>query len=290
MKLGLHLSNFTYPGGSATLADDLTRIAVAAEDTGFAKLSVMDHVWQIHMVGPAENAMLEAYTTLGYLAARTTRIELMAWVTAVVYREPGMLAKMVTTLDVLSGGRAWLGIGAAWNEEESTGLGLPFPGTSERFERLEEAVQIFIQMCSGDESAYRGRHYALGRTLNSPQSLQRPHPPILIGGSGEKKTLRMVAQYAQACNIFPGPELEHKLDVLRGHCADLGTDYDAIEKTVISTIDPGKDGENVDDFLAQLEGWARLGIEHVHCSVADVAAITPLEIIGEKIIPVAAGL
>ena len=190
--------------------------------------------------------MLEAYTALGYLAACTTKVDLLAWVTAVVYREPGLLAKCVTSLDVLSGGRAWLGIGAAWNEEESRGLGLPFPPTAERFERLEEALQICLQMWSDDESAYDGKHYQLGRTLNSPQSLQRPHPPILIGGGGEKKTLRMVAQYAQACNLFGGPDLAHKLDVLRGHCDALGRDYDEIEKTVMFPIDPGENGENVD--------------------------------------------
>jgi F420-dependent oxidoreductase-like protein len=287
MKLGLHVPNFTWPGGAQTLAADLTRVAVAAEDVGYAKLSVMDHVWQIHVIGPAEKDMLEAYTALGYLAARTKRIELMAWVTAVVYREPGLLAKAVTTLDVLSEGRAWLGIGAAWNEEESVGLGLPFPPTAERFERLEEALQICLQMWSADESAFQGKHYKLGRTLNVPQSLQRPHPPILIGGGGEKKTLRLVAQYAQACNLFPSPELEHKLDVLRGHCADVGRDYDEIEKTVMMPMDPGQEGENVDAILERLRELSALGIQHVHSAVPDVASITPLELIGEKIIPVA---
>ena len=289
MKLGLHVSDFTYSGGPATLADDLTRIAVAAEDAGFAKLSVMDHVWQIHMIGPPEHEMLEAYTTLGYLAARTSRIELLAWVTAAIYRAPGLLAKQVTTLDVLSGGRAWLGIGAGWNEEECRGLGLPFPDMSERFERLEEALQIFIQMCSDDEGPYRGTHNTLERTLNSPQSLQRPHPPILIGGSGEKKTLRMVAQYAQACNLFAGPDVAHKLEVLREHCANLGTDYDAIEKTVIAPFDIGTNGEKADELLEQLRGFADLGIQHVHGGLPNVAGITPIEIIGEKVIPVAAG-
>ena len=206
MDLGLHLADFTWPGGPAEpCATTWRRIARAAEDVGFTKLSVMDHVWQIGVVGPPEHEMLEAYTTLGYLAASTRRIELLAWVTAVVYREPGLLAKLVTTLDVLSGGRAWLGIGAAWNEEESRGLGLPFPPTAERFERLEEALQICLQMWSDDDGPYDGKHYQLGRTLNSPQSLQRPHPPILIGGGGEQKTLRLVAQYAQACNLFAGP-------------------------------------------------------------------------------------
>jgi alkanesulfonate monooxygenase len=288
VELGLHLPNLTYPDGPAALGRDLGRIASAAEDAGFTKLSVMDHVFQIRVVGPPEWDMLEAYTTLGYLAARTTRIELLAWVTAVVYREPGLLAKCVTTLDVLSGGRAWLGIGAAWNEEEATGLGLPFPPTAERFERLEEALQIFLQMCSDDDGPYEGKHYQLGRTLNSPQPLQRPHPPILIGGGGEKKTLRLVAQYAQACNLFPSPDLPRKLDVLRQHCADVGRDYDDIQKTVMTPLDVGRDGEKVDELLDQLRDLAKLGIQHVHGQVPGVASIRPLEIVGERVIPVAA--
>jgi F420-dependent oxidoreductase-like protein len=288
MELGLHVSDFTWPGGAPTMASDLRRVAVTAEEQGFAKLSVMDHVWQIHVVGPPENDMLEAYTALGYLAACTSRVQLLAWVTAVVYREPGLLAKAVTTLDVLSEGRAWLGIGAAWNEEESNGLGLPFPPTGERFERLEETLQICLQMWGDDESPYEGKHYKLGRTLNVPQSLQRPHPPILIGGGGEKKTLRMVAQYADACNLFPGPELERKLDILRGHCETVGRNYDDIEKTVMMPMDPGPDGEKVDEILGRLEQLAALGVTHTHSSVPNVASITPLEIIGEKIIPQAA--
>ncbi len=290
MKLGLHVADFTWPGGPATLGPDLARVARTAEETGFAKLSVMDHVWQISVVGPPEHEMLEAYTTLGYLAAHTERIDLLAWVTAVVYREPGLLAKTVTTLDVLSGGRAWLGIGAAWNEDESRGLGLPFPGTAERFERLEEALQICLQMWSEDESPYRGSHYTLERTLNVPAALARPHPPILIGGGGEKKTLRLVAQYAQACNLFNSPDLEHKLDVLRGHCEAVGRDYDDIEKTVMMSLDPGPDGANVDAIIAELHRLARLGVSHVHGRVPDVATIRPLEILGERVIPVAAGI
>jgi alkanesulfonate monooxygenase len=288
MKLGVHVADFTWPGGPQNLGKDLTRIATAAEEAGFTKLSVMDHVWQIGVVGPPENDMLEAYTALGYVAASTSRIELLAWVTAVVYREPGMLAKCVTTLDVLSGGRAWLGIGAAWNDAEARGLGLPFPPTAERFERLEEALQICLQMWSGDESPYSGKHYQLERTLNSPQALSRPHPPILIGGGGEKKTLRMVAQYAQACNLFAGPELARKLDVLREHCEAVGRDYDEIEKTVMFSIDPGPSGENVDALLEQLSGLADLGISHAHGRVPNVSSITPLEILGERVIPIAA--
>ncbi len=289
MELGLHLADFTWPAGPRRLGEDLATVARAAEDCGFAKLSVMDHVWQIGVVGPPEHEMLEAYTALGYLAACTTRIELLAWVTAVVYREPGMLAKCVTTLDVISGGRAWLGIGAAWNAEESRGLGLPLPPTAERFERLEEALQICLQMWSGDESPYTGKHYRLERTLNSPQSLSRPHPPILIGGGGERKTLRMVAQYAQACNLFASPDLEHKLDVLREHCAAVGRDYQEITKTVMMPMDPGENGEHVDEILERLRGLAAIGISHAHGRVPNVTAIRPLELFGERIIPVAAG-
>jgi F420-dependent oxidoreductase-like protein len=289
MELGLHLADFTWPAGPQGLGKDLATVARAAEDCGFTKLSVMDHVWQIGVVGPPEHEMLEAYTALGYLAACTSRIELLAWVTAVVYREPGLLAKCVTTLDVISGGRAWLGIGAAWNADESHGLGLPFPPTAERFERLEEALQICLQMWSDDESPYTGKHYQLERTLNSPQSLARPHPPILIGGGGERKTLRMVAQYAQACNLFAGPELEHKLDVLREHCAAVGRDYDDIEKTVMLPMDAGDNGEHVDEILERLRALAALGVSHAHSRIPHVTVIRPLEIFGERIIPVAAG-
>jgi alkanesulfonate monooxygenase len=288
MELGVHVSNFTWPGGPGTLARDLTRVATVAEDAGFTKLSVMDHVWQIGHIGPPEHEMLEAYTTLGYLAARTSRITLLAWVTGVVYREPGLLAKMATTLDVLSEGRAWLGIGAAWNEAESRGLGLPFPPTAERFERLEEALQICLQMWSDSDKPYQGEHYRLERTLNSPQALTRPHPPILVGGGGERKTLRLVAQYADACNLFAGVDLEHKLEVLRGHCEAVGRDYDEIQKTVMAPLDPGPNGEKVDDLLAELRRLGELGFTHVHGSIPDVATITPLEILGERVIPAVA--
>ncbi len=290
MEIGLHVSNFTFPGGPRSLADDLTRIAEAAEEQGFSKLSVMDHVWQIGHIGPPEHEMLEAYTTLGYLAARTSRITLLAWVTAVVYREPGLLAKAVTTLDVLSGGRAWLGIGAAWNEPEARGLGLSFPPTAERFERLEEALQICLQMWSDRDGPYEGRHYRLERTLNSPPALAGPHPPIMIGGVGERKTLRLVARYAQACNLFAGPELEHKLDVLRRHCDEVGRDYDSITKTVMGPLDPGPAGDNVDELVASMGRMAELGITHYHGSVPGVSTIDPLLILGERVIPAVAGL
>jgi F420-dependent oxidoreductase-like protein len=290
MKLGLHIADFTWPNGPNALAQDLTRVATTAEDVGFTRISVMDHVWQIGALGPPEHEMLEAYTTLGYLAARTTKAELLAWVTAAVYRQPGMLAKIVTTLDVLSEGRAWLGIGAAWNEAESRGLGLDFPPTAERFERLEETLQICLQMWSADDGPYDGRHYQLARTLNSPQSRQKPHPPILIGGGGERKTLRLVAQYAQACNLFPTPELPRKLNVLRDHCHAIGRDYHDIEKTVMAALDPGEDGSNVDTLIDQLRRYAELGVTHVHGWVPHCAEITPLEVLGEKVIPAVADL
>ena len=183
-----------------------------------------------------------------------------------------------------------LGIGAAWNEEESLGLGLPFPPTAERFERLEEALQICLQMWSESEEPYEGKHYRLARTLNVPQSLRRPHPPILIGGGGEKKTLRLVAQYADACNLFNTPDVEHKLDVLRRHCTDVGRDYDDIEKTVLTGADPGADGEKIDGLLADLERLAKLGVDYVHCRVPNVFELRGLQLLGERVIPVAAQL
>ena len=289
MQVGLQIPDYTWPGGPRRLGADLAAVARAADDAGFHFISVMDHFFQIRGVGPAENAMLEAYTTLGYLAAHTSRANLLTLVTGAVYRYPGVLAKIVTTLDVLSGGRAWLGIGAAWNEEESKGLGIPFPPVAERFERLEETLQICLQMWSGDEAPFRGTHYELDRPLNSPQALTKPHPPIMIGGGGERKTLRLVAQYAQACNLFAGPELEHKLDVLREHCEVVGRDYDDIIKTVMMPLDPGENGEHVDDLLEQMRWAAGLGVSHVHSRVPNVTAIRPLELLGERVIPVAAG-
>ncbi|GII26581.1 LLM class F420-dependent oxidoreductase [Planotetraspora mira] len=290
MKIGLQIPDFTYPGGPATLGADLAAIAKTADDAGFAAIAVMDHFFQIRSVGPSEGEMLEAYTTLGYLAAHTTRADLFTLVTGTIYREPGLLAKIITTLDVLSGGRAWLGIGAAWNDEESRGLGFAFPETRERLERLEEAVQICLQMWTDDEKPYHGRHYQLERPLNSPQALTRPHPPILIGGGGEKKTLRLVARYAQACNLFPGPDLARKLDVLRAHCEAEGRDYDEIEKTVYYRYDVGDNGENAQRIVDDLGGFAEMGFSHAIGQVKEVHRLEPLEIIGARVIPAATGL
>ena len=290
MKLGLHISDFTWDGGPIALRNKLGDVAVRAEQSGYDRISVMDHVWQIAHLGPPEHEMLEAYTALGFLAARTERVKLLTVVTAVVYRDPGLLAKAVTTLDVLSGGRAMLGIGAAWNEEESRGLGLFFPSMAERFERLEEALQICQQMWSENDGEYEGQHYHLARTLNSPQSLSRPHPPILIGGAGERKTLRLVAQYADACNIFDTPELPHKLDVLRGHCERLGRDYDEIEKTAQLRFDLGPNGERVEQTIEHLHELAGLGIEVAHGALANVSVPGTLELMSERVIPAVADL
>ena len=290
MKIGLQIPDFTWPGGSARLGADLATIARTADDAGFEFVSVMDHLFQIGAIGPPEQDMLEAYTTLGYLAACTSRAKLVTLVTGVVYRHPGMLAKIITTLDVLSGGRAWLGVGAAWNEEESRGLGIPFPPVAERFERLEETLQICLQMWRGDESPYRGKHYQLERPLNAPQALSKPHPPIMIGGSGERKTLRFVARYAQACNLFPGPDLAHKLDVLREHCEREGRDYNEITKTCYFTFDVGEKGEKAGEVVDQLGRLAELGFHAAIGAVADVSKITPLEVIGSEVIPAVASL
>lgn len=285
MKLGLHVSDFTWPGGPAQLGADLATIAQAAEAAGFDRLSVMDHFFQIQMIGPPEREMLEAYTTLGYVAAKTSRIKLLTVVTGVIYRQPGLLAKAVSTLDVLSGGRAMLGIGAAWNEEEARGLGFPFPPLAERFERLEETLQIILQMWSDDDGPYHGRHYHLERTLNSPQPLQRPHPPILVGGSGERKTLRLVAQYADACNLFGSPDVGRKLEVLRSHCERLGRDYDSIEKTIITSFDVGENGERAGELVDRVREYAALGFHEVHGTLRHVSRIAPIEAIGREVIP-----
>jgi len=290
MKLGLHIPDFTWPGGPTALAGRLGEVAKLAEQGGFDRVSVMDHVWQIQHIGPPEHEMLEAYTALGYLAAKTERVKLLTVVTAVIYREPGLLAKAVTTLDVLSGGRAMLGIGAGWNEDEARGLGLFFPSTAERFERLEEALQICKQMWSDNDGPFAGKHYQLARTLNSPQSLTRPHPPILIGGAGERKTLRLVAQYADACNIFDSPELAHKLQVLRDHCTREGRDYAEIEKTAQVRFDLGPQGERVEQTVQHLRELAELGIQVAHGGMVAEDLPRALELMAERVIPAVADL
>jgi F420-dependent oxidoreductase-like protein len=293
MKIGLDIPDFTWPGGASQLGPTLGQIARTADQAGFDSIWVMDHFWQIRMNGPEHHDMLEAYSALSFMAGLTSRVKLGAMVTGAVYRYPGVLAKTVTTLDVLSGGRAWLGIGAAWNEAESKGLGIPFPPISERFERLEETLQICLEMWKGErgsEKPFDGKHYQLRRPLNAPQALSRPHPPILIGGGGERKTLRLVAKYADACNLFPSPELPHKLDVLKQHCQDVGRNYDDILKTAMFGFDVGENGEKVGRVIGGLRWLAGMGIQAAIGSVPHVDRIKGLEIIGEKVIPAVADL
>jgi len=293
MKIGLDIADFTWPAGPARLGSTLADIARTADQAGFESIWVMDHFWQIRMNGPEHHEMLEGYSALSYIAGVTKRAKLGTMVTGAVYHQPGILAKTVTTLDVLSGGRAWLGIGAAWNEAESRGLGIPFPALKERFERLEETLQICQQMWEGkrgSEKPFRGEHYQLERPLNSPQSLTRPHPPILIGGGGEKKTLRLVAQYADACNLFPTPEIPRKLDILRDHCRAVGRNYDEIEKTAVFTFDLGDNGENLGKVVGGLKWLASMGIQTVIGHVPKMYETKRIELIGEKLIPAVADL
>lgn len=293
MRIGLQVPSFTYGSGPQRIGATLAEIARSAEANGFYSLWVMDHFFQIPIVGPAEMEMLEGYSALSFCAGVTERIRLGTMVTGVTYRHPGVLAKTVTTLDVLSGGRAYLGIGAAWFDREHAGLGVPFPPLAERFERLEETLQIAVQMFSDDDGPYRGRHYQLAETLNSPQSVQRPHPPILIGGLGEKKTLRLVAQYGDACNLFQfigNDELVRKLDVLRAHCDALGRDYAEIEKTALSTADLRPGQSTSGQIVALCEELAKIGFDQVIFNFTNVERIAPLDAFGRDVIPAVAGL
>ena len=270
MKLGVQVSDFTWPDAPRSIGPTFARIARDADQVGLSSLWVMDHFFQIGVNGPPEHEMLEGYAALAFAAGVTERITLGTLVTGVTYRHPGILVKTVTTLDVLSGGRAWLGIGAAWNEWEHRGLGVPFASTRERFERLEETLQIAQQMWAGDESPFEARHYHHERPLNSPAALSTPHPRILVGGIGEKKTLRLVAQYADACNVFDmGPDkVQAKYDVIRRHCEAVGRDYDDIEKTVLSRVDFGLESdESIVDRVGRLRD---IGTEHVIFGVARV--------------------
>lgn len=263
MQLGIHVVSFKFPNGPAGIGPELAKIGQAVEAAGVSHLSVMDHYFQMDQMAPAEDPMLEGYTTLGYLAAHTTSARLGLLVSGVTYRHPGLLAKIVSTLDVLSGGRAELGIGAAWYEREHNGLGVPFPPVSERFERLEETLRICLQMWDGENTGtFEGKHYRLTETLSSPATISRPRPPIMIGGSGEKKTLRMVAQYADACNLFASTpdEVSHKLDVLSRHCESLGRDESTIHKTILHTGQSLQSGD-VDGFVSEMAAYAKLGIQ-----------------------------
>jgi F420-dependent oxidoreductase-like protein len=293
VRVGLQVPSFTWPGGTAGIGPKLAEVGRTADEAGFASLWVMDHFFQIEYIGPAEDPMLEGYDALSYLAGVTERVKLGTLVTGVIYRYPGILLKTATTLDVLSGGRAYLGIGAGWFEREARGLGVPFPSTKERFERLEETLQIAHQMWSGEVAPYHGTHYQLEEPLNSPQALTRPHPPIMIGGMGERKTLRLVAKYADACNLFAfagADVIRHKLDVLRGHCEDVGRPYQEIQKTALGTVTLAPDGMRAEEVIEQCRELGEAGIEHLIFNMPNVHEIAPLETFGEKIIPAVAEL
>jgi F420-dependent oxidoreductase-like protein len=291
VKLGLHIASTSWAGGSARMGALLTEIVETAEAMGFDMIDTADHVWLHPIVGGPEENHIEAYTALSFIAAQTQRVRLMTLATAASYRPAGLLAKMVTTLDVLSGGRAMLGIGAGDYPEEAAGLGLSFPSLRERFDILEETIQACLQMWDGEQGsgeAFHGHHVRMERALNLPQSLSRPHPPILIAGSGERRTLPLVARYGDACNIRPSPEIPRQLGLLRRLCDEEGRDYDAIEKTAPFGFDVGPDGSKTQELLGQLRWLSEMGIQTVLGWVVDVDQINPLEIMGRDVIPVVA--
>jgi F420-dependent oxidoreductase-like protein len=286
MNLGVQIADFAWAGGPPAMAETLAAIARAAEDAGFDVIGVADHLWQVPHMGGPEQPELECFTTLGVVAAHTRRCRLVPLVAGVHLRQPALLAKMVTTLDVLSGGRAMLGIGAGWYAEEARGLGIPFPPLAARFTMLEEVVQICLRMWHGergDERPIAGRHYQLERPLNAPQSLSRPHPPILIGGGGEHKTLRLVARYGDACNLYPTPDLPHKLEILRRHCEEEKRDYGAIEKTCMLHFDVAENPASVEDQIRELQRLAGQGVQTAIGIVRAADPLRTLDIIGKKV-------
>jgi len=293
LKIGLQISSFTWPGGDAAIGETLARICRAADDAGFDSIWVMDHLFQIRSVGEVEEPMLEGTTALGFMAAHTKRARLGLMVGAVPYRQPGVWIKSVTTLDVLSGGRAWFGIGAAWNVEESRSLGVPFPDLPDRFALLADTLQMAHLAFSGErgsETSFTGRRVRAGRLLNSPQALSKPRVPIMVGGGGERTTLRLVAKYADACNVFGGPDmLRHKFEVLQGHCSAVGRDYSEIERTNLATISITPDGKKGSltpvGLVERLGNWAEAGSHHTIVAVRGVADVSKLELIGRDVIP-----
>ncbi len=295
MKVGLQIPSFTWPGGDAAIGPTLARIVRTADAAGVDSIWVMDHFFQIRGVGVPTEPMLEGWTTLGYLAANTSRARLGLLVGGVHYRAPGLWIKAATTLDVLSGGRAWLGIGAAWNEEESRALGFPFPPLAERFELLEDTLRMAHGMWQGDhgsEVPFVGHRIRAERLLNSPQSLSRPRVPIMVGGGGERRTLRLVARYADACNVFGGPEgLAHKFRILREHCEAVGRPYDEVERSTLQSIDPDAPGaanpgrQSVDQIVDWIGELADAGAQHVIVNVRDVWDPARLERLCGELVP-----
>lgn len=294
MRIGLQIPSFKYPGGTAVIRPKLKEIVTTAEAAGFYSLWVMDHYYQIKgLFGEAyTDPMLESYTTLGYFAGLTEKAYLGVLVTGVIYRHPAVLLKMVNTLDILSGGRAYFGIGAAWYEDEARGYGIPYPSTSVRFEQLEESLQLAQALWSSDETSFSGKHFSAPAITNNPRPLSTPHPRILIGGTGPNKTLRMTAQYADACNIgewVGKAAMQTALDTLKAHCDKLGRDYDTIEKTSLSTVHlSGND--TVDGVLGRLRELAAMGFTHAILNMPDVSTLAPLETFAKEIIPAAAEL
>jgi F420-dependent oxidoreductase-like protein len=294
MHIGLQIPSFKYPGGTAAIRPKLKEIVTTAEAAGFYSLWVMDHYYQIKgLFGEAyTDPMLESYTTLGYFAGLTEKAYLGVLVTGVIYRHPSVLLKMVNTLDILSGGRAYLGIGAAWYEDEAKGYGIPYPPTAERFEQLEDNLQLAHALWASDETAFAGKHFAAPAITNNPRPLATPHPRLMIGGTGPKKTLRMVAQYGDACNIgdWVGAEnMQKALDDLKGHCDTLGRDYATVEKTSLGTVHLSGD-DTVASIISRIEGLAAMGFTHAIFNMPDVYTITPLEVFGKEIIPAVAEL
>jgi F420-dependent oxidoreductase-like protein len=287
MKFGLQINSFTWPGGAAAIGPTLARVTRTADDVGFDSIWVMDHFFQIRGLGPPEAPMLEGQTALGFMAANSEKARLGLMVGGIHYRQPGLWIKAATTLDVLSGGRAWFGIGAAWNEEESTALGFPFPPLRERFETLEDTLQMAQAMWSGGSGsgeAFEGRHIRATRLLNSPQAISRPRVPIMIGGGGERKTLRLVAQYADACNVFgDGTRIAHKYAVLREHCERLGRPYEEIERSTLQSVDP--DAQSADQIVARFGALGEAGAQHILMSVRGVSDVARLERLGAEVLP-----
>jgi F420-dependent oxidoreductase-like protein len=291
MHIGLQIPSFKYPGGTGAIRPKLKEIVTTAEASGFYSLWVMDHYYQIKgLFGEAyTDPMLESYTTLGYFAGLTDKAYLGVLVTGVIYRHPAVLMKMVNTLDILSGGRAYLGIGAAWYEDEAKGWGIPYPPTAERFELLEDNLKLAHALWASDETAFEGKYVSAPAITNNPRPLSRPHPRIMVGGTGPKKTLRMVAQYADACNIgdWVGAEnMQKAIDDLKQHCESLGRDYNTIEKTALCTVNLSG-GDTVDSTIVRLKAMSAMGFTHAIFNMPDVQAITPLETFAKEIIPAA---
>lgn len=290
MNIGLQIPSFKYPGGTAAIRPKLKEIVTTAEKAGFYSLWVMDHYYQIKgLFGESyTDPMMESYTTLGYFAGLTEKAYLGVLVTGVIYRHPSVLMKTINTLDILSGGRAYLGIGAAWYEEEAKGFGIPYPSTSKRFEQLEDNLQLAKALWDGEEADFEGQHFSVPKITNNPRPLSKPHPRIMIGGMGLKKTLRMVAQYADACNFFEGAgreNMQKALDTLKAHCKELERDYNTIEKTSLGTVHlSGKD--TVDGTIRRIKDLSKMGFTHVIFNMPDVYQITPVETFAKEIIPV----